>query len=404
MAKSTTSGTTEVASVLFIDIVAFSQQVIEDQRQSVRNLHLAVEQSSNLKQARKAGLVTALLPGDAVILVFLPPDPMLAAKSALEIRSILNTSAHPRMGINMGPVSVLEDLNGAKNFVGDGINIAQRVMDCADPGQILVSYEAANALQASREWRPYLHDLGVHAIKHDVKVGLCSLVKDGLGSVELPSKLRRSIVPEGKGEPHAKKPEAGLIWTVFGFAATAGPAVFQITGYDAPSWLARALSAVGGLAAIYGVWLLLQHLPARWRYVATGALAVGLIWLSTYLYGHVGREQGKQDGRAFPPPQPSGDKPSGNPDTPAANTEKEAVKSAPPSLSELKIMFYNGATDPEFFVNRTLVQPASYSSGLARFRLPPGSYRITADYPTQECVALVSVPDQETIGATCTPK
>jgi hypothetical protein len=44
-----------------------------------------------------------------------------------------------RMGINLGPVSLMKDLNGLDNVIGDGINVAQRVMSFAGSGELLVS-------------------------------------------------------------------------------------------------------------------------------------------------------------------------------------------------------------------------------------------------------------------------
>jgi class 3 adenylate cyclase len=44
-----------------------------------------------------------------------------------------------RIGINLGPVKLIRDINGQPNIVGDGINVAQRIMNFAQPGQIVVS-------------------------------------------------------------------------------------------------------------------------------------------------------------------------------------------------------------------------------------------------------------------------
>ena len=44
-----------------------------------------------------------------------------------------------RMGVNLGPVRLVKDLNAQLNIIGDGINVAQRVMSFSDPGQLLVS-------------------------------------------------------------------------------------------------------------------------------------------------------------------------------------------------------------------------------------------------------------------------
>ncbi|MGH8677488.1 MAG: PEGA domain-containing protein, partial [Burkholderiales bacterium] len=44
-----------------------------------------------------------------------------------------------RIGCNLGPVRLVRDLNGQPNIIGDGINVAQRVMGFAKAGQVLVS-------------------------------------------------------------------------------------------------------------------------------------------------------------------------------------------------------------------------------------------------------------------------
>ena len=44
-----------------------------------------------------------------------------------------------RIGINLGPVKLIRDINGQPNIVGDGINVAQRIMSFAHPAQIVVS-------------------------------------------------------------------------------------------------------------------------------------------------------------------------------------------------------------------------------------------------------------------------
>jgi hypothetical protein len=54
-----------------------------------------------------------------------------------------------RLGINLGPVRLVKDLNGRMNIIGDGINVAQRVMSFAETGQLLVSrsfYEVVSCL------------------------------------------------------------------------------------------------------------------------------------------------------------------------------------------------------------------------------------------------------------------
>jgi len=43
-----------------------------------------------------------------------------------------------RVGVNLGPVRLVKDINGNPNIIGDGINVAQRIMSFARSRQILV--------------------------------------------------------------------------------------------------------------------------------------------------------------------------------------------------------------------------------------------------------------------------
>jgi len=72
--------------------------------------------------------------GDGAAVNFLG-DVEAALTAALRLRASL-LSEDPylepqllvRIGINLGPVRLVRDINGQPNIVGDGINVAQRVM------------------------------------------------------------------------------------------------------------------------------------------------------------------------------------------------------------------------------------------------------------------------------------
>ena len=72
-----------------------------------------------------------------------------------------------RLGVNLGPVRLVKDLNGQMNIIGDGINVAQRVMSFSRPGQLLVSrsfYEVVSCL--SRDYANLFHHEGSRTDKH----------------------------------------------------------------------------------------------------------------------------------------------------------------------------------------------------------------------------------------------
>jgi len=95
------------------------------------------------------------------------------------------------MGIHSGPVNEVRDVNGRANVAGAGINIAQRVMDCGDDGHILLSKRVAEDLSQSRQWRPWLHDLGECAIKHSVPISIVNLYTDEIGNAQLPERVKQ---------------------------------------------------------------------------------------------------------------------------------------------------------------------------------------------------------------------
>jgi hypothetical protein len=72
-----------------------------------------------------------------------------------------------RIGINLGPVRLVKDINGQLNIIGDGINVAQRVMSFSSPGQILASrsyYEVVSRL--SEDYAPLFSYEGSRTDKH----------------------------------------------------------------------------------------------------------------------------------------------------------------------------------------------------------------------------------------------
>ncbi len=132
---------TFICSVLFLDIAEYSKRPVSDQIQL-----------KNRFNARIADAIRDIDPndriildtGDGVAINFLgdPEDTLFVAMSLRESftsRSDQTVSLPARIGINLGPVRLVRDLNDQPNIIGDGINVAQRVMAFAQPGQILVS-------------------------------------------------------------------------------------------------------------------------------------------------------------------------------------------------------------------------------------------------------------------------
>jgi class 3 adenylate cyclase len=142
-----TANRTFICSVVFIDLVGYSKKPVTEQ------IRLKTSLTNNLSEAIKDIPVNdriILDTGDGAAISFLG-DPEDALFVTLSLREAMMREAAEagqedatadgatRMGINLGPVKLVKDINGHPNIIGDGINVAQRIMSFARPGQIVVS-------------------------------------------------------------------------------------------------------------------------------------------------------------------------------------------------------------------------------------------------------------------------
>src|SRR5437016_515023 len=182
----------EIAHVLFLDLVDYSQLLVNEQREVVQQLNDIVRATAQFRQSSAAGKLICIATGDGMALVFFqsPEEPV---HCAMEIARALKSHPHVRlrMGVHSGPVDQLKDVNNQTNVAGVGINIAQRVMDCGDPGHILISKRVADDLAQDRLWQPLLHELGEIEFKHGVKVGIVNLHSAEIGNPQVPAKVSR---------------------------------------------------------------------------------------------------------------------------------------------------------------------------------------------------------------------
>jgi tetratricopeptide (TPR) repeat protein/class 3 adenylate cyclase len=189
----------EIGHVLFIDIVGYSKLLITEQSDQVQKLKEIVRGTEQVRVAEAEGKLLRLPTGDGGALVFrttLEAPVLCSIEIAKELRK------HPelkvRMGIHSGPVNEITDLNAQANIAGAGINIAQRVMDCGDPGHILVSRRVAEDLEHYPRWQPYLHQLGECEVKHGQKVSLVNFCDDEIGNRAIPQKFRQVRAAKSK--------------------------------------------------------------------------------------------------------------------------------------------------------------------------------------------------------------
>lgn len=183
----------EIAHVLFLDIVAYSNRATDEQVELVELLNDAVEDSSEIQAARAGRELIELPTGDGMALVF-RNSPEGPARAAIELAHRFRAAGlQVRMGIHSGPVNTVNDSAARAIVAGAGINLAQRVMDCGDNGHILFSRRAAEDLQQHRRWQPLLHELGRFEVKHGVRLDLFNFYAEDFGNPQPPDKLRRGF-------------------------------------------------------------------------------------------------------------------------------------------------------------------------------------------------------------------
>jgi class 3 adenylate cyclase len=157
---------TFIATVVFIDIVGYSERLVTQQVELKTRLNgLVAGVLEHVPVADRMMLDT----GDGAALCFLgdPEDALFAASNLRAATAAIGPELALRIGINLGPLRIVKDVNGQPNMLGDGINVAQRVMSFAQPNQILVSrsyYEIVSRL--SQEYTRLFQYLGVHRDKH----------------------------------------------------------------------------------------------------------------------------------------------------------------------------------------------------------------------------------------------
>jgi TolB-like protein/Tfp pilus assembly protein PilF len=213
----------EIGHVLFIDIVGYSNLLMNEQRDLVGRLNQLVRSTEQFRVAESAGKLIRLPAGDGMALVF-SSTVEAPVQCALEVSK--NLRSHPelqvRMGIHSGPVSGVTDVNDRSNIAGAGINIAQRVMDRGDAGHILLSKRAAEDLEQYPQWQACLHDLGECEVKHGKKLGIVNLYTDQIGNPEIPVKFAEAKKQDLGGWPFRMTPSLNRTKAAFFVAALIG--------------------------------------------------------------------------------------------------------------------------------------------------------------------------------------
>jgi serine/threonine protein kinase len=162
-----------LCTIMFLDLIGYSVRSVDDQVALKRLFNELIGKA--LKGVDESSRI-AIDTGDGAAICFLG-DPEEALHSAMLLRDLLGqrygSHLSVRVGLHMGPVRVISDINERVNVVGDGINVAQRIMDFAQANQVLVSrayYDVISRItDDTAEMFQYLGQFGdKHSRLHEV--------------------------------------------------------------------------------------------------------------------------------------------------------------------------------------------------------------------------------------------
>jgi class 3 adenylate cyclase len=225
---------TWLCTVLFMDIVGYSRLSVDQQMMVKQNFStLVCDALRSLPGEDCINLDT----GDGLAMCYLgaPEDVLYVAvglrDAFVDVNAICGTCYSVRLGINLGPVKILEDINGQRNTIGDGINAAQRIMSFAQPNQLLVSRAYYEVISCLSEENPKMFAyLGIHNDKHVRKYDVYEVLahQDGKHPGVIIPDNKEMAAPAAATQPAANLDERILKIVQEQLALIIGPMAFVL--------------------------------------------------------------------------------------------------------------------------------------------------------------------------------
>ena len=201
---------TIVASFLFTDLVGFSKGTAAEQYSVKARLTASLRRDLAMLSESDYWIKDT---GDGALIAFVSnPEHALYVALALGhdygAASVdgSTVSSSLRTGLHLGTVKESTDLEGRRNFVGDGINAAKRIMDFAVPGQITASrsfFEAIANLDSA--YGALFEHLGAPDDKHGRTHELYAVSR----SDAVLEKLRTDLATEAGNGPDSENSGVG---------------------------------------------------------------------------------------------------------------------------------------------------------------------------------------------------
>jgi len=202
--------TRRLAKYIFIDVVQFSRRSAEAQSDIVKSFNRIVHEVLEQHNVNKDNDNECILipTGDGMCISLLSQDlpfdshiqiALSILKSIDEYKKATEDETRKfelRIGINQNTDILVTDINGRKNVAGAGINMASRVMDKADGGQILVSQAVHHELQPSEIYMDKFKKFNATG-KHNIQFEVHQFISNSFRglNIEIPNAF---VTPKAK--------------------------------------------------------------------------------------------------------------------------------------------------------------------------------------------------------------
>ena len=154
-----------LAAILVADVVDYSAHMERDEEGTLARLHVVQREIIGPRVSDHNGRIVKTT-GDGLLVEF--PSPLEAVRCALELQATLAQMiiARPpqtfqmRIGINLGDIIIEPD----GDIYGDGVNVAARLQQLADPGGICISGKVQEEVEGKLDCA--FEDRGKQAVKN----------------------------------------------------------------------------------------------------------------------------------------------------------------------------------------------------------------------------------------------
>lgn len=192
---------TSICSILFLDIIDYSKKSDSEKIDIKNRLNRLINHSLKDLEPEECIILDAG-GGTAIAYMGSPKDVMVISLNIrdkiLKSNILSSMPMNVRFGIDLGPVCVERDINGNPNIIGDGIDVAQRIISFANPNQIVMSrsyYEVASRVMQEIsqlfDYSGIRHDKNVR--EHEIYAE--RLLKDAAPAEESKMQLEQIVEP-----------------------------------------------------------------------------------------------------------------------------------------------------------------------------------------------------------------